>query len=119
MNLPYPISANKYWRNVKGRMVRSAEAKVYKDTVGWLAKSIGIKRLHGGVHLSVKYHPKLKLNGQASEIRLDLDNVLKVTADALNGIAYDDDKQIIKITAELSYGIKDGGLTVNVTEAFM
>ncbi|MDE6020294.1 MAG: RusA family crossover junction endodeoxyribonuclease [Ruminococcus sp.] len=33
----------------------------------------------------------------------DLDNIVKIIADALNGIAYHDDKQIIRIFAEKFY----------------
>lgn len=33
----------------------------------------------------------------------DIDNVIKVIADALNGVAYDDDKQIIDVSARKVY----------------
>lgn len=33
----------------------------------------------------------------------DLDNIIKIIADALNGIAYKDDKQITRILAEKNY----------------
>lgn len=116
MILPYPISANRYWRNVKGRMVRSQEAKEYKITAGWIAKSVGVKCTTNNVRVYIELHPKAKVNGEASETRLDLDNVLKVCIDALNGIAYVDDKQVIEIYAKLSHAMKDGGLTVTVSE---
>lgn len=34
----------------------------------------------------------------------DLDNLLKSVKDALNGVAYVDDSQIVTITAEKAYG---------------
>lgn len=33
----------------------------------------------------------------------DIDNIIKVVADALNGVAYDDDKQIIDVSARKVY----------------
>ena len=112
--LPYPLSANKYWRNVNGRMVVSAEAKEYKNTVGWLAKGAGIRPHVGDVFLKILLHPKTKKDGEASNVRVDLDNVLKVMCDALNGIAFADDKQITKINLEISHPIQNGGLSVTI-----
>jgi crossover junction endodeoxyribonuclease RusA len=100
-------------------MIVSAEAKAYKESVGWIAKASGLKLTQENVHLSVQYHPKLTVKNAASKTRLDLDNLIKVLADALNGVAYEDDKQIVKISAELSYPIQDGGLTVQVTEVML
>lgn len=37
----------------------------------------------------------------------DLDNVVKSIADALNGVAYVDDKQIVEISARKHYGTAD------------
>lgn len=112
--LPYPISSNKYWRNVRGHMTVSTEAKEYKNIVGWLAKGAGVKMLSGNVFLQILLHPKTKKNGEASNVRVDLDNVLKVTCDALNGIAFIDDKQITKIHLEIGQPIVNGGLSVTI-----
>ena len=91
LTLPYPTSANRYWRNVRGRMVRSAEATAYKKHIGRLCMAAGIEPLTGNVRLVLDlYRP------QRSG---DLDNFLKVLGDALIGWAYIDDKQIIEIHA--------------------
>lgn len=37
-------------------------------------------------------------------VKPDCDNILKLVADALNGIAYDDDKQIVRMTVTKVYG---------------
>jgi len=114
MLLPYPISTNRYWRNVRGRMIRSKEANAYKQLTGWTAKTCGVKSTENPVEIHIKLHPKATKSGIASKTCIDLDNALKVAIDALNGIAYVDDKQVVKIIAEISNPLTDGGLTVMV-----
>lgn len=46
----------------------------------------------------------------------DMDNIVKVVCDALNGVAYDDDKQIVQIYAEKRYGY-EAKVVVTVREA--
>jgi crossover junction endodeoxyribonuclease RusA len=160
IRLPYPISANRYWRIVGGggrggsgrgpaRIMVSAEAQAYKREVATAA------RLHGfnppewpapagqGVEVCVQLHPRSikakpepKAKGKAqltqaqpgqspsaaqgkaqagltaSEVVLDLDNALKVTLDSLNGVAWDDDSQVRRISAEYGPACEGGGLTV-------
>lgn len=103
--LPYPVSANRYWRTVvahrrdgpkKPRALTfvSDEAKNYKARCGWLAKQAGCREpLTGPVELRIALIPK-------NRVCMDLDNALKVTIDALKGIVYGDDSQVFRITAE-------------------
>lgn len=98
--LPYPVSANRYWRTVvnkkTGRAMTfvSKEAEAYKTEAGWRAKAAGCRvPMRGAVELRVRLVPK---NG----VCMDLDNCLKVTIDALKGIVYADDSQVFKIVAE-------------------
>ena len=46
-------------------------------------------------------------------VKPDVDNFLKASLDALNGIAYDDDAQIIEINASKKYG-PVGGIFVDI-----
>ena len=91
LTLPYPPSANRYWRNFRGRMVVSAEARAYKRRVAGIfiqerpAPFIGVVNVRIAV-----YRPQR---------RGDLDNTLKVLLDSLKGLAYDDDDQIVSIAA--------------------
>lgn len=90
--LPYPPSANRYWRNARGRMVVSSEARRYKRDVASLVSPINVafvSKLLVAVKM-VLYRPRR--SG-------DLDNRLKVVLDSLNGIAYEDDKQVVEIHA--------------------
>jgi crossover junction endodeoxyribonuclease RusA len=114
-HLPYPISTNRYWRNFRGRTVRSAEAVAYKEHVAW--SNLGTrhhKPISTSIAVVVILHPKLTAKGVASKTVMDLDNCLKVTLDALQGVAYDNDAQIKKISAEYGAPKVDGGLTVHV-----
>ena len=117
IHLPYPISANRYWRTFRGMTVRSKEADEYKRTVAHSAFVAGWQAKEGPVAVAITFHPKLTKQGKASETRLDLDNVIKVTLDALNGSAWRDDKQVTRIVAELGAAIPHGGLTVSVEQA--
>lgn len=90
--LPYPPSANRYWRNVNGRMVKSEEARSYQIKAGNLAKLAGFDCTSQPVAVTMRvYRPRR--SG-------DLDNSLKVMIDSLKGIIFDDDEQVICIHAE-------------------
>jgi crossover junction endodeoxyribonuclease RusA len=118
--LPYPISANVYWRTtvVRGRVMTyvSPAAKLYKSDAGWLAKSLGVKVLEGDVSVSYVLYPKLTAADVASKVRVDLDNALKVLGDALNGVAWIDDKQIVDLHARIGAPVKDGAIAVTISQ---
>lgn len=121
--LPYPVSANRYWRSFKARnsnyvnVVISDEAKVFKQECGWMAKKAGlISPVSGHLELRIVLHPiKPKTIRLDSEVRcMDLDNALKVSIDALKGICYHDDNQIRRLCAEKGEPIEHGGLSVEI-----
>jgi crossover junction endodeoxyribonuclease RusA len=89
--LPYPPSANRYWRSFGGHVVVSTEAKQYKASAALMARSSGVIPVDGDVvlHLDV-YRPR-----KAG----DLSNRIKVLEDALIGVAYIDDAQVVEIHA--------------------
>ena len=89
--LPYPPSANRYWRNVKGRMVVSADARAYKEEVGWTLKPRIKEPLAGEVYVKVRIFRPRKIG--------DLDNALKILLDSLKGIVFLDDEQVVEIRA--------------------
>jgi len=89
--LPYPPSANRYWRNYRGIMVTSPQALEYKANARRIASGSGCTAIIEPVHVQVDVYRPAK--------RGDLDNTLKVLLDSLNGIAYVDDSQIVQITA--------------------
>lgn len=91
LTLPLPPSANRYWRNYRGRMVVSDEAKTYKLAAGWTAKAQGAELLDGEVSMVMKFYRARKSG--------DLDNKIKVTLDALQGVIYADDSQVVELHA--------------------
>lgn len=122
LTLPYPISANRYWasRVIKSRETGkwmsmtyvTPEAKSYKAEVAWLAKAAGVRApLAGRVALDIKLYPhrpqdwerrmrKDPLTWDDTVQCIDLGNAEKVLADALEGVAFDNDKQIWRQTKE-------------------
>ena len=52
-----------------------------------------------------KRKQQLALDGELVPGKPDLDNVAKAVLDALNGVVYADDKQVIKLVAEKKYSL--------------
>lgn len=103
--------------------MRNGHAVVYtpKDTVNYenlvrytYQSDVG-ERLTGAIEMTVKaYFPipksisKKKREIMATEkepclVHRDVDNVCKLLMDSINGVAFDDDKQIYKLTGEKYY----------------
>lgn len=115
MMLPYPPSANRYWRHFRGRTVRSSEADKYRGAVSFYARSAGLtERLTGAVRVCATLHPKRTKKGEASKTRLDLDNCVKVLLDALQGIAFENDRQVEDLRILLGGPVEGGGISVIV-----
>lgn len=118
LTLPYPVSANRYWRSFTNPKTRrtitvvSPEAKSYKSEVGWLAKQAGIRQpLLGRIALSYTLHPKRPQDWERRQRKdpsgwedtvqcMDLDNAQKVLLDALKCIVFADDGWVRRIVAE-------------------
>ena len=110
--LPAPVSANRYWRIFGGRVVKSAEARSYRAEVQIKARDV--TPLDGPVSVHIALCPEMTKKGVASKTRLDLDNCLKVALDALQGIAFNNDKQVVKLVAELGPAQVGGALMVEI-----
>lgn len=91
VTLPYPPSANRYFRVFRGHAVLSAEAKAYKKQVAAILTAAGWKPAAGDVSYVAHVYRPLRSG--------DLDNRLKVLGDALTGFAWLDDKQVVELHA--------------------
>lgn len=118
LTLPYPVSANVYWRSFVPRghsraiVTLSDEARAYKSTVGKLVRAAGILApIAGRVAVSVLLYParpqdwarrarKDPMSWDDDVRCIDLDNANKVLLDSLKGLAIEDDKWVRKLWAE-------------------
>lgn len=91
--LPYPPSANRYWRHAQGRTYKSAEAVAYQKAVGWQCAALGLAPERERICINITFYRPIK--------RGDLDNRIKVLLDALNGFVYVDDAQVVELHAYL------------------
>ncbi len=114
--LPYPISANRYWRNFRGRAVVSSEAREYKALASALATTVGVQPVAGKVALALTLHPRKPKRKSSADVRcMDLDNALMVAIDALNGVAFVDDSQVVDLRITRGEPVDLGALVVEVT----
>ena len=85
--LSVPPSANRYWELRRNRIVVTDEALAYKDEVRLQLSQYA--PLMGNVAVNFTVFRPAK--------RGDLDNYAKVMFDALNGLVWKDDKQVVEI----------------------
>lgn len=118
LTLPYPVSANRYWRTFVpmggDRAIThvSREAELYKRDVLHAAMAAGLTHpLPGRIAMAIRLFParpqdwarRARKLGAAwdDDVRcIDLDNANKVLLDSLKGIAFEDDKWVRRLQAE-------------------
>jgi crossover junction endodeoxyribonuclease RusA len=103
--LPYPPSANRYWRRAGSRLHRSNEATDYIRQASAMAAGHGCAT--GDVLVVVEIHRPAR--------RGDLDNRLKVLLDALRGVLYADDSQVASLVASRHESPRKGFARVRVS----
>jgi crossover junction endodeoxyribonuclease RusA len=93
LTLPEPPSANRWWRMVtirgSARMLVSKEARQYKEHVAQLGSRNMIAE--GPVKLSIDWYRERKAG--------DLDKRIGVCLDALQGVLFTNDSQIVELVA--------------------
>lgn len=116
ITLPYPISANRYWRPVPiGKhitIVPTSEAKAYKRDVRLIVRQSGVRDVMAGrLRVHVQLYParpqdwerrarKDPMNWDDDVRCIDLDNARKVLYDAMKDVVFLDDKQVWQDSAE-------------------
>lgn len=104
--LPVPISANRWWRKWRGRMVLSDEARAYKSLVRMAYRRAEIR---GEIAIDVKWYRERRAG--------DLDKRLPIVIDSLQGVAYANDSQIVRLSASRFEDPKNPRLVVTVAPA--
>jgi crossover junction endodeoxyribonuclease RusA len=92
-----PVPKERARRGQNGHWYTPRATRGYAQLVGWTAREAGVcDRLLGPLRLHIKlWFPDRR--------RRDLDNVAKAIQDALNGIAWDDDSQIMELSVARNF----------------
>jgi len=89
----------------KGHVFTPKETLIEEDYVAEAWREQVGRQIEGPVEVSVVYSPACTLltvvesPHNAKTLRGDLDNYIKLTLDALNGVAWVDDIQVVRISA--------------------
>lgn len=106
-----------------------AKTKNYETKVrdSYYSSNMGTRHLTGAIEaeiygvfpipvsVSKKLRAKMESGEEPYTKKVDADNLAKIVLDALNGVAYEDDKQISKLTVTKVYG-KDPRVEVRLKE---
>ena len=122
--------ARTFYNKRMGKMqsITPEQTKSYEDLIRWSYKAAGGQYL-GDKVLSVDimaYYPipksfskKKREEAKADRVypttKPDCDNIIKVVLDALNGVAYYDDKQVVCVSCNKYYG-DTGYLKIDISE---
>ena len=111
--------ARTFWNSQTGKMqsITPEQTRSYEDLVRWSYKAAGGTYLGKGqftvairaiYEVPASYPKKKREAALRGEIRPckkpDSDNIAKAILDALNGVAYYDDSQVIGLTVKKEYG---------------
>lgn len=100
-----------------GHAYTSIKTKTFENTIKYLAK----KQFHGKpletpLTIVFNFYFKRPKRTILKYPRPDLDNLIKSCSDSLNGIAYKDDSQIIRVYGYKAWGEEDR-IDVSIVEA--
>lgn len=90
--LPIPPLLNRLYKVSGGRFYKSSAAAVYKKECHYIIHSVQKHPTDAELELNIKWYRKA--------LRGDIDGILKCFLDALEGLIWEKDSQIMKITIE-------------------
>ena len=88
-------------RVVRGHAYTPAATVVAEHRIAFLARAVGARPIECPVAVRAEFFFK---DGRA---RADIDNLAKLVLDALNGVAFKDDRQVVSLEATIYRGQKD------------
>ena len=97
---------------IKGRAihVKGRELALWRGTIAAIARSTNIKKAQVGVDMDLLFifnKPKTVKRAEPY-VRPDLDKLIRAVLDSLTDVAYEDDQQVVRLTAEKAYGETEG-----------
>jgi len=103
-------------------VVTKADCKnlaAWSQAVGWAARERRITRAPVGAGVTIGavfqfVRPKSSPNRVAPTVKPDLDKLTRALLDALTGVAYVDDAQVVQLEARKAYG-DDARTTITIT----
>ena len=98
---------------------KSAELMAWRSLVGQAAHKAGCTPIDGSITISMRFRyerPKT-VTRRLPTVPPDLDKQIRSIIDALTGIAYVDDSQVVAITATKEYGAPQG-VSIEITGGF-
>lgn len=113
----------------RGKWVKPAAKRYldYKAKIGWEAKKYIKKPLSGPIEVTLAFYfpiPKSWSNQKKEDandqqimplVKPDIDNCVKGIFDALNGIAWDDDRNVVQLQTFKRYG-NTPGIVITIKE---
>jgi crossover junction endodeoxyribonuclease RusA len=100
-----------------GRLIHahSKELMAWRDAIAWYAKAAGVRPTPDPIGLSLHFviiKPK-SVKRQYPTVPSDLDKNIRSCLDALSGIAYNDDAQVVDIVSSKRYG-ENVGVSISI-----
>lgn len=114
ITLPFPPSANRYWRyvTIKGapRVLISKAGRQYREAVGACLVAARARPLADDLAVEITLHPP-------DRRKRDADNSLKCLLDSLqHGGLFEDDSQITDLTVRKRHPVEGGKAMVRVVQ---
>jgi crossover junction endodeoxyribonuclease RusA len=97
---------------IKGRAihVKGRELALWRGTIAAIARGTNITKIQVGVDMDLVFifnKPKTVKRDEPF-VRPDLDKLIRAVLDGLTGVAYEDDQQVVRLTAQKAYGETEG-----------
>lgn len=93
-----PVPKGRPRAGLGGRMYTPAKTKQFEQDFGFMARA---KARKDGVRIPYAGSLRLSVMIHAAQVPADIDNYVKAIMDALNGVIYADDRQVIGLNATL------------------
>lgn len=95
-------------RLVSGRVFTPSKTHAAEELIAWKARAAGVRISTSDVSVTVGFHFTGKRRG-------DIDNLVKTVLDALNGVAYVDDRQVLHLQAAVVLGASEAKTVIEVS----